>query len=142
MITLPPTVPGANSLLSDLNDGFLHQFVRVTLNDGTVVKGECVGAYNERVFMWSPEERDTISIVRIGSAEADMDTFTNEFDGFNSAFTLTSDDILEISVVDKPEGQVRIKVWPGQVSGTLSYLVTEPTLLKITSESLKKEIFL
>jgi hypothetical protein len=113
-------VPGADSRLSDLNEGFLHQFVRVTLNNSTIVEGECVGAYNERVFMWSPEERDTISIVRIGSAEADMETFTNKFHGINSAFTLTSDIILEISVVDKPEGQVRIKVCPVQVSGPLS----------------------
>jgi hypothetical protein len=58
--------------------------------------------------MWSPEERDTISIVRIGSAEANMDTFTNKFDGVNSAFTLTLDNILEISMVNKLERQVQI----------------------------------
>ena len=84
----------------------MFKFVDVTLVSGEIVSGEVVSVINERPFMWNPRERDTLSIIRIGDPNGDLDSFGYEHDGVNAIFSVNTDEIASVAVVEPQVGQV------------------------------------
>ena len=107
------TAPGTgSSRLEYLDVGFQGKFVEITLKgEGRfVVRGEVVGVYNERPFMWHPKDRDTLALARIDEPEQGLESFSNEMRGTgNAIFTLNTDQMEKITVVERPkEARVRL----------------------------------
>ena len=78
----------------------------MTLSSGEVVSGEVVSVINERPFMWSPRDRDTLSIIRIGDPNSGLESFDYEHESVNAIFSVNTDEIVSIHVVEPPVGQI------------------------------------
>ena len=102
----PIPAPDALSKFENLDSGFLFKFVDVTLVSGEVITGEVVSVINERPFMWNPEERDTLSIIRIGDPNAGPASFDYGHESVNAIFSVNTDEIASIIIVALPVGQI------------------------------------
>ena len=72
--------------------------------DGSKFTGQVIGVYNERPFMWHPKNRDTLALFKCNYPQLGLDTFnTFPISSNNAIFTLNTDEISAIQIVQPPE---------------------------------------
>ena len=77
----------------------------IETEDHSKLTGQVIGVYNERPFMWNPKDRDTIAIFKCKQPDLNLDSFTTFPVTDNAVFTLNTDEITSIKVVE-PLGNV------------------------------------
>ena len=78
----------------------------IETKDHSKLTGQVIGVYNERPFMWNPKDRDTIALFKCKQPDMSLDSFTTFPVSDNSVFTLNTDEITSIKVVEPLDDDV------------------------------------
>lgn len=103
LISNAKSIQSRPPILSDFDQGFRNKYVEIELGDGSRVKGEVVGVYNERPFMWHPIDRDTLSLFKCTDPALGPESFATSFDSPNAVFTVSTETIQSIKIVPLKE---------------------------------------
>lgn len=127
LLSLCLTNPGLprETVLSELDQGLLWKFVNIELNSGLVYSGQIVGVYDESVFMWTPTEYTTISVFTCSDASLELSRFSTNPGDSAAMFSLSSRDILAISMMAAPVGAVEYRTYMRQHGHVFTYVPTE-----------------
>ena len=90
-----------------------------------VYSGQIVGVYDESVFMWTPTEYTTISVFTCSDASLELSRFSTTPGDSAAMFSLSSRDILAISMVAAPVGAVEYRTYMRQRGHVFTYVPTE-----------------
>jgi len=111
--------------LSELDAGLLWKFANVELTSGEVYNGQIVGIYNEAKFMWNPTEFSTISIFSCADSSVPFSQFSTSPGESNSVFTLSSANILTITLVEQPVDTVEYRIYVREHGHVFSHVPVE-----------------
>jgi len=111
--------------LSELDAGLLWKFANVELTSGEIYNGQIVGIYNEAKFMWNPTEFSTISIFSCADSSVPFSQFSTSPGESNSVFTLSSANILTITLVEQPVETVEYRIYVREHGHVFSHVPVE-----------------
>jgi len=111
--------------LSELDAGLLWKFANVELTSGEIYTGQIVGIYNEAKFMWNPTEFSTISIFSCADSSVPFSQFSTSPGESNSVFTLSSANILTITLVEQPVDTVEYRIYLREHGHVFSHVPVE-----------------
>lgn len=111
--------------LSELDAGLLWKFANVELTSGEIYTGQIVGIYNEAKFMWNPTEFSTISIFSCADSSVPFSQFSTSPGELNSVFTLSSANILTITLVEQPVDTVEYRIYLREHGHVFSHVPVE-----------------
>jgi len=111
--------------LSELDAGFLWKFANVELTSGEIYNGQIVGIYNEAKFMWNPTEFSKISIFSCADSSVPFSQFSTSPGESNSVFTLSSANILTITLVEQPVDTVEYRIYVREHGHVFSHVPVE-----------------